>query len=304
MKERLVECVANFSEGRDASVIESLRAAIDSTAPVHLLDIHVDRCHHRSVFTFVGRPTDVVDAAFAGAAAAVATIDLNRHAGEHPRMGAADVMPLVPLAGTTIEACVEMARRLGARIGGELQVPVYLYGLAATNEHRRRLPAIRRGGFERLRNGLGDEPDFGPSRVHPTAGATAVGVRHLMVAYNVLLDTNDVTQAEGIAAEILESSGGMPGVQARGFLVDGRAQVSMNLHDLDSVTPADVFDVIRRKVMAGGAAILSSEIVGLIPERALPPEDRARLLLNEPAADHLLEDKLGGVTSDEQSRDE
>ena len=123
-----------------------------------------------------------------------------------------------------------------------------------------------------------------------------------MVAYNVLLDTSDVTQAEGIAAEIRESSGGMPGVQARGFLVDGRAQVSMNLHDLDSVTPADVFDVIRRKVMAGGTAIFSSEIVGLIPERALPPEDRARLLLNEPAADHLLEDKLGGVTRDEQSR--
>jgi len=292
MRERLVECVANFSEGRDASVIESIRAAIESTTPVRLLDTHVDPWHHRSVFTFAGRPADVVDAAFAGAAAAVATIDLNRHAGEHPRMGAADVIPLVPLAGTTIEDCVGMARRLGARIGGELQVPVYLYGLAATRTDRGRLPAIRRGGFERLRSGLRDEPDFGPSRVHPTAGATAVGVRHLMVAYNVLLDTDDVIQAEAIAAEIRESSGGMPGVQARGFLVDGRAQVSTNLHDLDSVTPADVFDVIRRKAIAAGAAVLASEIVGLIPERALAQEDRERLLLKEPAADHLLEKKL------------
>jgi glutamate formiminotransferase len=304
MNERLVECVANFSEGRDASVIESLRAAIDSTASVRLLDIHIDRWHHRSVFTFVGRPMDVENAAFAAADVAVAAIDLNRHTGEHPRMGAADVIPFVPLGDTTVEDCAAVARRLGARIGDELHVPVYLYGLATTNENRRRLPAIRRGGFERLRSGLTDKPDFGPSRVHPTAGATAVGVRHLMVAYNVLLDTNEVAQAERIAAEIRESGGGMPGVQARGFLIDGRAQVSMNLHDLDSVTPADVFDVIRQKAVAGGAAVLSSEIVGLIPERALHQEDRERLLLKEPAEDHLLEEKLGRVTSDENSSDE
>ncbi len=291
----LVECVPNFSEGKDQAVIEALRTAIVSVQGVQLLDVQTDASHNRSVFTFVAPPPLALDAAFAAMRVAAQRIDLTQHSGEHPRMGATDVVPFVPVDGVTMEDCVALARRLGERAGQELEIPVFLYARASTRPDRVLLPDVRKGEFEGMRGRMLD-PDFGPNRVHPTAGATAIGARPFLVAFNVYLDTQDITVAKDIAKQIRTSSGGLPGVQASGFIVDGLAQVSMNLLDIDITSPAVVFNAIKVRAEKRGVAIQKSEIVGLIPERALIGAAETALQLSR-AREHVLESKLRGRRS-------
>lgn len=293
---RIVECVPNFSEGRNPEVIAALKDSILSVPGVRLLDVQSDPSHHRSVFTFIGSPEAVSEAAFRAIRTAAERIDLNRHRGEHPRMGAADVVPFVPVSGVGMEDCVALARNLGERVGRELEIPVYLYARAATRPERESLPKIRKGGFEALRELIGrdpdKDPDFGPRRIHPTAGCTAIGARAFLVAYNIYLDSSDVEVAEAIAREIRTSSGGLPAVQAKGFEVDGKAQVSTNLLDIDVTSPSKVFSVVREKAAARGIEVLKSEVVGLVPERAIWEAAREALKLDGPVEPHLLEPRI------------
>jgi len=295
MTSPLVECVPNFSEGRDPAVLNALRAAIVAVAGVRLLDVQADASHHRSVFTFVAPPVAAVEAAFRAIAVATGRIDLTKHAGEHPRMGATDVVPFVPVRGVTMDACAALASQLAERVGRELAIPVYLYAQAARRPERERLPDIRKGEFEGLRERIGTdpaaEPDFGPKRIHPTAGATAIGARPFLVAYNIYLDTGDVAIAKEIAKTVRTSSGGLPAVQASGFDVGGQAQVSMNLLDIDVTAPATVYAAVEAEARRRGVGVIRSEVVGLIPERGILGAGAA--LLNLPdAADHLLEAKI------------
>jgi len=285
--------VPNFSEGRDTATIEALRSAITGVSGVQLLDVQSDPAHNRSVFTFVGNPDAVVDAAFAAMRVAAERIDLTQHSGEHPRMGATDVVPFVPITAATMDDCVALARRLGERVGNELQIPVFLYARAATRAERVLLPEVRKGEFEGMR-GRALEPDYGPTRVHPTAGATAIGARPFLVAFNVYLDTQEIAVAKEIAKQIRTSSGGLPGVQASGFIVDGLAQVSMNLLDIDITSPAVVFNAIKARAEKQGVGVQYSEIVGLIPERALVGAAESLLRLSN-AGDHILETKIRAV---------
>jgi len=291
----LVECVPNFSDGRNQAVLDALREAIARVPGVRLLDTQADASHHRSVFTLVAPPDAAVEAAFRAMQVATARIDLTTHRGEHPRMGATDVVPFVPVRGVTMDDCVQLARQLAERVGRELAIPVFLYARAATRPERERLPDIRKGEFEGLRERIGTDPaadpDFGPKRIHPTAGATAIGARPFLVAYNIYLDATDVGLAKAIAKRIRTSSGGLPAVQASGFLVDGQAQVSMNLLDIDVTPPAAVFAAVEAEARARGVGVVRSEVVGLIPERAVLGAGAALLKLPD-AADHLLEAKI------------
>ena len=293
MTRPLVECVPNFSEGRDPRTIDALRTAIVSVPGVSLLDVQTDASHNRSVFTFVAPPAAAVDAAFAAAVVATQRIDLTKHKGEHPRMGATDVVPFVPVSGVTMDDCVALARRLGERVGKELEIPVFLYARAATRPERVLLPDLRKGEFEGMRERT-IEPDFGPTRVHRTAGATAIGARPFLVAYNIYLDTPDVSIAKDIAKQIRTSSGGLPAVQASGFAVDGRAQVSMNLLDIDIMPPTTVFQAVKAAANKRGVDVRKSEIVGLIPERAIIGAANTALQLPD-GADHVLEAKITAI---------
>jgi glutamate formiminotransferase/formiminotetrahydrofolate cyclodeaminase len=286
----LVECVPNFSEGRDSATIDALRSAISSVASVQLLDVQTDASHNRSVFTFVAPPDAAVDGALAAMRVATQRIDLTKHSGEHPRMGATDVVPFVPVEGVTMDECVALARRLGEQAAKELGIPVFLYARAAARSDRVLLPEVRKGEFEGMRGRVLD-PDFGPNRVHPTAGATAIGARPFLVAFNVYLDTQEVGIAKAIAKEIRTSSGGLPGVQASGFIVDGLAQVSMNLLDIDITSPAIVFNAIKVRAEKQGVGVQKSEIVGLIPQRAIIGAAEHVLKLSN-AGSHVLETKI------------
>ena len=292
----LVECVPNFSEGRDAATLAALRAALVSVSGVRLLDVQADADHNRSVFTFVAPPDAAVEAAFRAVKIASERIDLTVHHGEHPRMGATDVVPFVPLGGTTMDDCIALARRLGERIGAELGIPVFLYARAATRPSRERLPDVRKGEFEGLREEIGTnlekDPDYGPKRLHPTAGATAVGARPFLVAYNVYLGGGDEALAKAIAKKVRASSGGLPAVQAMGITVGGEPQVSMNLVDLDTPAIHEAFDAVAAAAREAGADTGWSEIVGLVPERAVHQAVEAHLKLREPVSEHVLEAKV------------
>ncbi len=291
----LVECVPNFSEGRDRATIDALRTALTGVPGVKLLDVQADAAHNRSVYTFVAPPDAALEAALRAMRVATQRIDMTKHQGEHPRMGATDVVPFVPVRDVTMDDCVALARRLAERAAAELDIPVYLYARAATRPERERLPDVRKGEFEGLRERIGKDPaadpDFGPKRIHPTAGATAVGARPFLVAFNIYLDSADVSIAKDIAKQIRTSSGGLPAVQASGFEVAGKAQVSMNLLDIDTTAPAMVFAAVERAARARGVEILKSEVVGLIPERGLVGAGAAYLKLPDPG-DHLLEAKI------------
>jgi len=294
-----VECVPNFSEGRDLAAIDAIADAVRAVPQSHLVDVHSDASHHRSVFTIVGEQRSVLEAVFGAARVAVAKIDLTQHTGEHPRIGAADVVPFVPLGGTTMSDCVALASELGGRLADQLGVPVFLYGHAATREGRRAPPAFRRGGFEQLVSTIGTTPattpDYGRPVVHTTAGATAVGARTLLVAFNVFLDTDDAGVARDISGSIRTSAGGLPGVRAKGFLVDGSAQVSMNLVDPVTTTPLVVFETVQRAAQRLGVAVSHSEFVGLVPEAALDGVDEETLKLRGSLAEHLLAPKVLAV---------
>lgn len=291
----LIECVPNFSEGRNPDTIDKIANAIASVDSSRVLDIHSDADHNRTVITFVCSPANVGDAAFLATQAAAAEIDLNHHTGEHPRVGATDVIPLIPVVGVTKKDCIEVARALASRISDELGIPTYLYGEAALVERNRTLSDIRRGGFEKLRQairGSDRRPDFGPCKLHPTAGATAVGVRSYLVAYNVLLDTRDVSEARAIAVQIRESEGGVKGVQAMGFNVRGKAQVSTNLTDVGAVNIQLVYREIAKLAASTGTSILGSEIVGLAPRVALEGLDAQDIGLPGQIPDYVLEDRI------------
>jgi glutamate formiminotransferase / formiminotetrahydrofolate cyclodeaminase len=272
---KIVECIPNFSEGRDAEKIALLVKSIAAVTDVFVLDQTMDADHHRAVITFAGTPDAVVEAAVRAAATAVELIDLNQHAGAHQRMGALDVLPFVPIKGVTMEDCVELARRAGERIAHELQIPVYLYEQAATRADRVDLSYVRRGGFEVLREQISlnpdRRPDFGPARVHPTAGAMAVGARLPLIAYNINLATEDVAVAKKIAHAVRGSNGGLRGVKAWGLELQSRrqAQVSMNLVNYEATPIFRVFEMVKREAARYGVLISGSEIVGLVPQAAL-----------------------------------
>lgn len=272
MSEQLVECIPNFSEARRPQVVDAIQQAIAAVPGVHILDRHSDLDHNRTVITFVGPPAAAEEAAFRGIARAAELIDLDEHTGEHPRLGAADVVPFVPISGVSMDDCVALARRLGARVGGELNIPVYLYEEAAARPERRNLENIRRGEYEALKAELGvepaREPDFGP-QVVGKAGATVIGARQPLIAFNVYLTTGEVDIANRIARAVRHSSGGLRYVKALGLLVEGRAQVSMNLTNFRKTPIARVVEFIRREAGRYGVGVHHSELVGLIPQEAL-----------------------------------
>jgi glutamate formiminotransferase / 5-formyltetrahydrofolate cyclo-ligase len=294
---QLVECVPNFSEGRRPEVIAAIRDAAAAVPGVTVLDLHADPTHNRMVLTFVGAPEAVAAAAFRSAEQAARLIDMTGHSGEHPRIGATDVIPFVPVSGVTMESCVELASIVGRRLGEELGIPVYLYARAARRPERVRLPDVRRGQYEALRETIETDPDrapdFGPARLG-TAGATAVGARPFLVAYNVNLATSDLALAKRIARAIRESSGGLPAVQALGMATDDPnvVQVSMNLLDT-AVTSLDlVFDTVKAQAAAESVVVADSEIVGLLPLGAVVATARAHVKARQLGADQIVEARL------------
>jgi len=271
---RLVECVPNFSEGRRPEVVDQLAAAVASTPDVYLLDRTSDADHNRSVLTFAGPPQPVAAAMEAAVAVALRRIDMTAHEGQHPRIGAVDVVPFVPLGDSTIDDCIEMARAFGARIAERFDLPVYLYARAATRPDRVILADVRRPQFEGLRETIGQhgrEPDYGPPRVHPTGGAVAVGARPFLIAYNINLASPDVDLAKRIARRVRESSGGLPRVQALGLPLEelGCAQVSMNLLDFSVTSLWLVWETVRALAADEGVGLRESELIGLAPLAAL-----------------------------------
>ncbi|HYW49372.1 MAG TPA: glutamate formimidoyltransferase, partial [Gemmatimonadaceae bacterium] len=277
----LIECVPNFSEGRDPAVIEAIAAAI-TAAHGRVLDWSLDASHHRAVITFVADRADVVGSAFAAIRTARDRIDLTRHAGVHPRIGAADVVPFIPLDGATMDDCIDAAHELADSVGSELQIPAYLYDRAARRTEYRNLADVRRGGTALLQETIGSTrpPDAGPRALHPTAGAVAIGARAFLGAFNVYVgDASNLPQAIAIAREIRASGGGLTGVKALGLVVDGLAQVSINVTDLHATGLHDVFDAVARAAAARGIEATHSEIIGLVPQRVIEHgfADRIRL---------------------------
>lgn len=289
---QIVECVANFSEGRRQDVVAEIVAAIEAVNRIHVLGVESDIDHHRSVATFIGAPRDVLPAAFEGIRAACALIDLNAHCGQHPRIGAADVVPFVPLRNVTMADCVALARSLGQRVGQELQLPVFLYREAALQEANRDIAAIRRGGYEALRSSIATgkppQPDFGPRKLG-RAGGCIIGARPLLIAFNVHLNSPDVGIARRIARSIRESSGGMPHVMALGLFVKGRAQVSMNLTNYQLTSMRAVFERISHLAAGEGVQIEESEIIGLIPRDALAGVTARQLKITNFGPERILE---------------
>jgi glutamate formiminotransferase/formiminotetrahydrofolate cyclodeaminase len=294
---KLVECVPNFSEGRRADVIGAIRDAIAAVDGVAVLDVSSDVSHNRTVVTFVVPVEHAVDAAFAGITKARELIDLRTHRGEHPRMGAADVVPFIPLEGTTMEDCIVLARTLGARVGRELEIPVFLYERAATRPDRENLADVRRGEFEGLRDQIGVEstrvPDFGPARIHPSGGAVAIGARPFLVAYNVYLGpASNLPVAKDVAKALRHSTGGLRYVKALGLEVDGQAQVSMNLVDTEKTPLYRAFDMVKMEAAAQGVTTTWSEVVGLVPERALFETAARHVQLRNFSHDMVLERRV------------
>ncbi len=272
MPKAIVECVPNYSEGRRPEVIEEILDSIAAVEGVVVLNHQSDPDHNRSVVTFVGPPAAVEEAAFASIAKAAELIDMSKHSGEHPRVGATDVVPFVPVSGVTMEDCVKMAERVGQRVGDELGIPVYLYEEAAKRPECRRLERIRRGEYETLKDVIATEPerrpDYGPKELG-LAGATVIGARQFLIAYNLYLATDDVSIAKKIARTVRHSSGGLRYVKALGLLVEGQAQVSMNLTNYHKTPISLVVETIRREAQRYGVSIKHSELVGLIPQEAL-----------------------------------
>jgi glutamate formiminotransferase/formiminotetrahydrofolate cyclodeaminase len=298
MSTSIVECIPNFSEARRPEVIEEIKKVITSVPGIHLLDQHSDLDHNRTVLTFVGPPSQVEEAAYRSIAKAARLINLEKHTGEHPRIGATDVMPFVPISGVDMGDCVEMARRLGQRVASDLDIPVYLYEEAATRPERRNLEDIRRGQYEALKTEIATNPerapDFGPSRLGP-AGATVIGARHFLIAYNVYLATSDVGIAKKIAKAVRYSSGGLRYVKALGLEVDGLAQVSMNLTNFHATPLARVVEFVRREATRYGVNLHHSELVGLIPQEALVDAAQWHLQLDQFKPEQILEYRLGSA---------
>jgi len=307
---KLVECVPNFSEGRRPDVVAKIRDAIAATEGVAILDVSSDQSHNRTVITFVAPVERAVDAAFAGIREARGLIDLNHHTGEHPRMGATDVVPFIPLEGSTMEDCIVLARTLAERVGRELEIPVFLYERAASTPARENLADVRRGEFEGIRDEMSAgaasrKPDFGPARIHATAGAVAIGARPFLVAYNVYLGpASNLAVAKNVAKAVRGSSGGLRYVKGLGLEVDGQAQVSMNLVDTEKTPLYRAYDMVKMEAEAQGVSPTWSEIVGLVPERALFDTAARHIALRDFKPEMVLEHKVraaiqGGVLGGE-----
>jgi glutamate formiminotransferase / formiminotetrahydrofolate cyclodeaminase len=295
-----VECVPNFSEGRDKAKVDAIVEAMKIPG-VYLLDREMDADHNRCVITLVGEREAIQEAAIRGVGKAAELIDLTKHQGAHPRMGTADVVPFIPIDGVTLEDCVAMAKHVGAEIAKRFAIPVYLYEAAATTPERQNLENIRRGQFEGIRAEIetnpARKPDFGEAKVHPTAGATVVGARKALIAYNVFLNTADVDVAKKIAKAVRASSGGFRFVKGAGFLVRGMAQVSMNLTDFEQTPIARVFETVKREAARYGVMPVSSEIVGLIPKAALEQAAEWFLQVENFDSSLILENRLAAVMS-------
>ncbi len=295
----MVESIPNFSEGRDSGVIEKLKDALVLVPGVALLDEHRDGDHHRCVLTVAGSVESIEEAAFSVVARASELIDLKRHMGQHPRLGACDVLPFVPLSGSTMEECVSLAHRVGERIGRELRMPVFLYEEACERPFRKRLEQIRKGGLEALRQRMAIDrdwaQDFGPAEPHPTAGVIVVGARNPLVAFNVWLESHDVSLAREIARSIRASNGGLPAVKAIGLELksQGCVQVSMNLTDYLQTPVHVAFEAVKRAAALKGVAVVKSELVGLIPQEALAQTEGHDLQLDALTQTQTLEHQLG-----------
>ena len=289
----LIESVPNVSEGRRLEVVDRLAAALDAVDGVYLLDRTSDASHNRSVFTLAGEHEPVLTALDRLVAEAIQLIDLNAHQGEHPRIGAVDVVPIVPLGSTTMDDCIELANGFATGIAERHDIPVFLYANAAHRSDRVRLADVRRGQYEGLRDEIGSqgrEPDYGPARTHPTFGALAVSARPFLIAYNINLDSDDLELAKRIARRVRESSGGLPKVQASGFWIEelGRAQVSMNLLDFAVTSMSLVWDTVRELAAEDGVELAESELIGLAPLAALlGVADRAGAAASDPVEEQL-----------------
>jgi glutamate formiminotransferase / formiminotetrahydrofolate cyclodeaminase len=308
---RIVECVPNFSEGRNRATVQALMDAVESVTGVRVLDHTMDRDHHRSVVTFAGEPEAIVEAAFRTIRVATDLIDLRKHSGVHPRVGATDVVPFVPIRGTTMEDCVQLAIRLGQRVGQELEIPVFLYERAALHRDHAPLESVRRGGLRGLAFRMSSDPDwapdFGPVRLHRTAGAVVIGARPPLIAFNVNLRSKDLELAQSIAGTIRQSNGGVPHLKAIGVELASRGmvQVAMNLTDY-TVTPLHVaFEAVRAQAAAKGVAIAGSEIIGLVPQAAMIHAAADTLLLEAFDPRQVLEARLDAMlpTSDRVQAD-
>jgi glutamate formiminotransferase/formiminotetrahydrofolate cyclodeaminase len=293
--EQLVECVPNFSNGRNPEIYHAIADTIRSVPGIRILDISADSDHNRTVITFVGAPADVEEAAFRAIAQAADTIDLTTHSGEHPRIGATDVCPFIPISGLTIKDCVALAHRVGQRVGSELGLAVYLYGEAATRPEREKLSDIRKGQYELWAKEIGHnparQPDYGPAEPK-TCGPTVIGVRPFLVAYNLYLNSDSAVIAEKVARAVRFSNGGLRNVQARGFLVDGQAQVSMNLTNYEKTAVYQAQEMVKREAEQFGLRVTRAELVGLIPEKALLDSAKWYLQLHDLHDDQVLELRL------------
>lgn len=301
MRRRLIECVPNFSEGRDAAKVDALANVIAQAPDVAILGKTMDQDHNRSVITFAGTPEAVAEAALRAVGKAAELIDLKNHAGVHPRIGATDVLPFVPVEGVTMEECSGIAEAVGEEIWRRHGIPVYLYEQSARLSERRRLENIRRGQFEELRRvSISDpsrRPDIGGPGLHPSAGATVVGARSFLIAFNIHLATQDVSIARQIAARIRSSSGGLPAVKALGLALASRGltQVSMNLTDFTTTPPHVVFDLVRQLAEARGVSIAGSELIGFIPKAAMEMAARHYLRIENFTPEHILENRLAEI---------
>lgn len=293
--QQLVECVPNFSNGRDPEVYDQIAEAIKAVRGVTVLDVSADADHNRTVITFVGAPEVVEQAAFVAIKTAAELINLDVHEGEHPRIGATDVCPFIPVKGISMDECVEIARRVGQRVGEELGIAVYLYGAAATRPERTQLAAIRKGEYELWKMEVATnpdrQPDFGPAEPKPW-GATVIGARPFLIAYNLYLNSDDADIADQIARRVRFSSGGLRFVQAKGFLVEGQAQVSMNLTDFTRTPIFRVQEMVRREAAHYGLAITKAELIGLTPQQALVDAARWYLQLGDMKDSQILENRL------------
>ena len=294
----IVECVANFSEGRDQAIVQALIDAVASTAGVVILDHSMDADHHRSVLTFCAAPDAVVEAAFRAIQIATELIDLRTHVGAHPRIGATDVVPFIPIRDMTMQECVQLATRLGERVGRELGIPVFLYERAAGHADHVPLEAVRRGGLDglafRMESDLDWIPDFGPSQLHPSAGAIAIGARPPLIAYNVNLRSTEVDQARSIARAVRHSSGGLPHVKAIGVELASRGmvQVSMNITDYEVTPILTAFQTVKAEAAKRGIEVAGSELIGLIPQAALEQATAASLQLDRFDSSQVLETRI------------
>lgn len=301
---KLVECVPNFSEGIQPKILEKILEKIRAVSEVHLLGYEMDPDHNRSVVTFVGTPEGVKEAAFQAIKKASEVIDLNKHKGEHPRMGATDVCPFIPVQNISMDECVEIAKDVAKRVGDELQIPIFCYEEAATRPERKNLAKVRKGQFEKLKDLIGQdperEPDYGPNSIHPTAGATAIGARFFLIAYNVNLKSTDVKLAKKIGKSIREKNGGFPCVKAMGFSLEERSmvQVSMNLTDYRKTSMNTVFDEIEKQANEAGVEVCESEIVGLIPLDALESLATQSLKLTGFQRNQIIEQKIAESMQD------